>query len=724
MGGSGCKGRACTVNATFADAMRSAGLSPPDAIEPGRFHRFPGDGKVNGNTAGWAKLFDDGRGGVFGDFSTGLVESWQAEHPRPLRQSERKAFWRKVEESKAQAETKLKKEHEQAARIAAKRWHAATPARADHPYLVRKGVQAHGIRQDGDDLVIPMRDTSGKLCSLQFIAPDGSKKFLPGGRVRGCYYAIGNPDGTVCVAEGYATAATIHEATGCAVAAAFNAGNLEPVAVALRDKLHKKCEDELIVICADDDNRTIGNPGLTKATEAALAVGISARLAVPDFGNDRPDGATDFNDLAQHAGPEPIQRCIKAAKVIHPGDAYERESPAQSEENAIPHDGLGTDLTSDSTGRSGEDDARTDVDVARLRPLTVAELREQPSRPWLVYSLLQLLSLVVVWGATGSGKTFFVLDLAMALCRALRWFELRVCRGGVIYVAGEGHLPSRIAAYMQHHGLKDEDLARFRALPANINLLDPTADRAALIEALKLAAEEMGGVVLVVLDTLNAMMIGGDENSSEDMGAMIAAGRAIGSALRCTVVYVHHSGKNESLGLRGHSSLRAAVDTEISVSDKSGYRSVKLEKQRDGESGLELSFKLLPIDLGPSDDPEADEHERRTSCVVEEIASGDAAPTRQSKPPKGTAIALQALRDALSDHGSALPATSAVPPGTNGVVGDIWRKRYYLVDAIDADSDAEAGKEREARKKRFTRARTALLEAGTIGCVNDVYWIN
>jgi putative DNA primase/helicase len=274
--------------AGFAGAMCAAGLTPSDAIAPGRFHRFPGDGKRNGNTAGWCKLFNDGRGGVFGDFATGLVESWRAERPGPMRQSEREAFWRKVEESKAQAEAKQKKEQAQAARVASKRWEAATPARADHPYLVRKGIKAHGVRQDGDDLVAPMRDASGKLCSLQFIAPDGNKKFLPGGRVRGCYYAIGKLDGAVCVAEGLATAASIHEATECAVAATFNAGNLEPVAVALRDKLREKYGDELIIICADDDNRTTGNPGLAKATEAALAVGISARLAVPDFGNDRP----------------------------------------------------------------------------------------------------------------------------------------------------------------------------------------------------------------------------------------------------------------------------------------------------------------------------------------------------------------------------------------------------------------------------------------------------
>ena len=366
-----------------------------------------------------------------------------------------------------------------------------------------------------------------------------------------------------------------------------------------------------------------------------------------------------------------------------------------------------------------------DPDVARFKPLTVAELRQQPPRPWLVYQLFHLLALVVVWGASGSGKTFFVLDIAMAICRGLRRFGQRTRVAGVIYIAGEGHLSSRIEAYMQHHGLKDADLARFRALPTNINLLDPTADRAPLIEALKIAAKDMGGVDLVVLDTLNAMMVGGDENNSEDMGGMIAAARAIGGAIDCAVVYVHHCGKDETQGLRGHSSLRAAIDTEISVRDRGGCRSVKVEKQRDGESGLELTFRLRSVDLGASVDPEADEGERRNSCVVDEIVEGTPTTSpRPSKPPKGTTVALQALRGALSDHGGPLPATSAVPPGTKGVAGELWRQRYNAVDAIDADDESETAKGREARKKRFTRARTALLEAGLIGCINDIYWVN
>jgi phage/plasmid primase-like uncharacterized protein len=303
-------------SAEFADAIRAAGLTPPDSIEPERFLRFPGCGKRNGNTAGWCKLFADQRGGIFGDFSTGLVENWQAERPQPLTPAERERFREQVERARTEAEAARREEQARAAEKAVAIWDAAKPAPGDHPYLRTKGVAAHSGRVYHGDLVIggmvcdgalvvSMRDSAGELHSLQFIASEGEKRYLPGGRVRGCYHAIGKPEGGMLyIAEGYATAASVHEATGYAVAVAFDAGNLESVARTLREKY----PDRRIVICADDDYRTDGNPGLTKAMEAACAV--AGLIAVPDFGVDRPDGATDFNDLAQHRGAEAVARSV------------------------------------------------------------------------------------------------------------------------------------------------------------------------------------------------------------------------------------------------------------------------------------------------------------------------------------------------------------------------------------------------------------------------------
>ena len=296
---------------TFQDAIRAAGLQPPNVIEPGKFHKFPGEGKGSRNTAAWCKLFPDGIGGIFGDYSTGLSADWQEKRDSPYTPAEREAFMRQVAEAKAQAEADRKAKQAEAQAQATSIWNAAQPAPDNHSYLTRKGINPAGARLHNGALVIPMR-TDGVLHSMQFIDADGGKKFLSGGRVSGCYFSIGITKGAaaLCIAEGFATGASIHEATGYPVAVAFNAGNLSAVAKAMRDKF----PDLPLILCADDDVGTAGNPGLTKATEAARAVG--GLLAIPDFGSNRPDKATDFNDTATLMGLEAVRLAIDAAKPV------------------------------------------------------------------------------------------------------------------------------------------------------------------------------------------------------------------------------------------------------------------------------------------------------------------------------------------------------------------------------------------------------------------------
>jgi putative DNA primase/helicase len=296
----------------FRDAIRAAGLEPPDVIESGKLHRFPGIGKRNGNTAGWCKLFDDGLGGCFGDWSSGSTENWQAKREKPLSRSEREAFMRRVEETRKRAEAERQQQFADAAEKAVTIWSAATPAHDDHPYLVRKGIKAGGARLHQGALVVPVR-SGGELHSLQFIAEDGAKRFLRGGRITGGYFSIGTVKGAeaLCIAEGFATGATIHQATGYPIAVAFNAGNLEPVAKAMREHFSKLP----LIICADDDVSTEGNPGITKANHAAKAT--RAKLALPSFGEPRPEGVTDFNDMAALVGLDAVAHIIKEAAIIN-----------------------------------------------------------------------------------------------------------------------------------------------------------------------------------------------------------------------------------------------------------------------------------------------------------------------------------------------------------------------------------------------------------------------
>src|SRR6185312_8009486 len=199
------------------------------------------------------------------------------------------------------------KRHAEAREQAVAIWDASTVACAEHPYLLRKQVSAHGIRQSGGRLVVPMRDADGALHSLQFIGRDGEKRYARDGRVAGCQFIIGEPDRVICVCEGFATAASVHQCTGIPVAVAFSAGNMEAVVRELRAKF--PCA--LIVVCADDDWQTPGNPGLTEATKAARAVG--GILAIPEFGVERPDHATDFNDMHRHCGADAVERAVAQA---------------------------------------------------------------------------------------------------------------------------------------------------------------------------------------------------------------------------------------------------------------------------------------------------------------------------------------------------------------------------------------------------------------------------
>jgi putative DNA primase/helicase len=285
------------VISQFREAIRSAGLEPPDVIEPGTLHRFPGVGKRNGNTAGWCQMFADGRGGCFGDWSSGFSQNWQAKRDKPFTQLERAAFKRHVAEVRAQAETKRKAKQADAASKAASIWNTSPPAPGDHPYLIRKGIKAHGARLYKGALTLPVQDFTDKLTSLQFIDAEGDKRLLSGGRKRGCFLPVAGDmakASRVIICEGWATGCTLAEDEPTSlVLAAIDSGNLETVALAAR----RRWPNARLVIAGDDDRLTVGNPGATKARAAAVAAG--ALLALPQWPMGAPENLSDFNDLAQ-----------------------------------------------------------------------------------------------------------------------------------------------------------------------------------------------------------------------------------------------------------------------------------------------------------------------------------------------------------------------------------------------------------------------------------------
>jgi uncharacterized protein (DUF927 family)/phage/plasmid primase-like uncharacterized protein len=308
----------------FRAALAGRGILPKDGevIADGRIHRCDAEGRGGKGDAAYLLHLDGIPAGGFENWRDGFGwQNWRAEPARTLSPAEEAAHRANLKKAQRERELEEGKRHANARKLANSVLESA--ALCDfHPYTARKGIRAHGARVQGDRLVIPLRDVEGAIHSLQFIGADGEKRFLTGGRKAGCYFEIGRPVDVLCVAEGFATGASIHEATGYAVAVAFDAGNLGSVAKALREK-HP---DVQLIVCADDDHQTAGNPGLSKATEAALSTG--ALLAVPAFDTARPEKATDFNDLHHCAGLDAVRRCIESA--VRPSEP--NDDPPQADE--------------------------------------------------------------------------------------------------------------------------------------------------------------------------------------------------------------------------------------------------------------------------------------------------------------------------------------------------------------------------------------------------------
>lgn len=280
----------------FRAALAGRGILPPLEIRAdGVIHRCDAEGKGGKKDAAYLLYLDGIPAGGFENHRDLLGwENWRADTGRALTPAEEAEHRAKIETARKQREAEQASRHGEARERAGLILAEAYPG--EHPYPLKKRIKPFGVKVieaekaraiasnlspelNGLLLVIPVR-ADGVLTSLQFITADGVKRPLTGGKMAGGYYSIGTMKDAAALAicEGFATGATIHEATGYPVAVAFSAGNLMAVALTMRSKF----PDLPIVMCADDDHLTPGNPGLTKANEAACVVG--GVVAVPDFG--------------------------------------------------------------------------------------------------------------------------------------------------------------------------------------------------------------------------------------------------------------------------------------------------------------------------------------------------------------------------------------------------------------------------------------------------------
>lgn len=544
--------------AEFANELQAAGLTlKGTSVADGEIHRIAdASARHKNNDSGWYVLTEAAEGlfyGSYGSWRRGETASWSSKDRARWTASDREAIKVAEENRTRKQEEEFRCAAEKARSIIA----SAEPAKVAYPYLATKRIGANGILQLEGRLIVPVMQPDGTVSSLQWIDASGDKWFLEGGKVRGGSFQIGQVRNKILVCEGFATGASIHEASGEAVVVAFNAGNLKSVVEGIRERYALP-----ILICGDNDQWTEGNPGDTKAREASQAV-ANASYILPKFSslNGNP---TDFNDLATREGSE----AVRAQCSVTP-------------DNTLPL-------------------------------IWASQITLDLASVYIIKGLLDAGTISVVYGQSNVGKSFFAIDLAAHVAAGLSWRDKRVVQGGVVYVAAESasSVKRRIWAWCQEHDAKDIPLA---VVTTAVDLRDPSADTTRLIDTIKAASEGKFPICLVVIDTLSRSFGGGDENSSKDMSTYIANVDKIRTATGAHVLIVHHAGKDDAKGARGHSSLRAATDTEVSLrrADNSRFSIASVDKQRDGESGEKLLFRLQQVDLGEDQDGDP-----VTTCIV------------------------------------------------------------------------------------------------------------
>jgi hypothetical protein len=277
----------------------------------------------------------------------------------------------------------------------------------------------------------------------------------------------------------------------------------------------------------------------------------------------------------------------------------------------------------------------------RFKTVALEAIIERPLTEWIVPGILPKAALVMIYGPSGSGKSFFAYNMCLAIAEGRSWYGIETRKTRVLWIAAEakGSMRSRTRAYLEHHKLSASELPGIRELDSTPpDLFDP-ADVGLFIEALK-----ANRVELVCFDTLAAVSAGADENSGQDMGRLIGALQRIHAETGASIVCVHHSGKDKARGARGWSGIRAAVDTEIEISRDEAdpaIRRAKITKHRDGEDGQALFFKLAKVGescvvefTGPPERPEREAkhlHGRVAGLVLEVLNSSPGATLNQNE---------------------------------------------------------------------------------------------
>lgn len=320
-------------------------------------------------------------------------------------------------------------------------------------------------------------------------------------------------------------------------------------------------------------------------------------------------------------------------------------------------------------------------------------IEPQLDRPYLVKGWLDQGAVSVVYGPSNVGKSFWALNIAHHVSSGLPWGGRRVRQGRVIYIAAEGgaSFNNRVAAL---------ENPQFFVLAGAITLTGQNSQAGPLSEVLQhLAATGGESIDLIVIDTLARVMGGLDENTAPDIADLVRNLDLIRRATGAHVMLVHHSGKEVGKGARGHSSLRAAIDTEIELKrDDLGIITAVVTKQRDGPTGYKFNYQLRQVDLGRDQDGD-----QITTCLVEPVDNAEAGRVVVTEAAQG---ALSVLDKVLSEKGKVVRGPSY--PGTPCVTLEEWRDACMEIGAVSSSEN------HDTRARMFRKHRDQLTQSGLV----------
>lgn len=498
----------------FLRTMREAGIDFKDELKAdGRLHRFSPGRK--GNPDGWYVFY--GMAGAFGDWKQGIHQTWSV--PKDSSSPYQEELQTQIQKAQQQVDEERTRKQEKVAQEAASHWESLSETRHS-PYLDRKKVGAFGIRFSGDTVVIPVRDRTGKLWSLQSISPDGTKRFLFGGRKKGCFHLIGqpHPKHSLYVTEGYATGASIHMATDAPVVVAFDAGNLAFVVEELSSVYPKMPP----ILAGDDDVGKTPNVGRKTAEDVCRKYSCSVVFPIFKTSNAQ---LTDFNDLHVAEGLEEVKRQLQSSKTT-------------------------------------------------LKALTTRALLslEIPPREMLLSPILPEQGLTMIHAPRGIGKTHVSLTIAYAVATGGVVFQGKwesPCPRKVLFVDGEMLLVAiqeRLAKIV--HSTEGVSLEDHNLLFITQDLQERGIADLSTPQGQQTIEEHLKGVKLLILDNYSALCRKGRENEAESwipLQEWFLTSRRRG----VSVLLIHHS--NKVGAQRGTSRKEDLLDTIITLKKPEGY---------------------------------------------------------------------------------------------------------------------------------------------------------